>query len=148
MLARSVFVLALVAAVSAQVTPTSSIDPLNGTPFSTPRVVPEQTFTPTTTYESAGSRTPTVVAGSVGPSALTDAYTFSYNAPVSSLTGTGVSNLLSSLAAKGQPTTQGAALAPNPSGLQIVTDAAPARLGTSAGMAMCLGAVVLGAFLV
>ena len=120
----------LTLAQQAQVTPTSSIDPLNGTPFSTPRVVPEQTFTPTTTYESAGSRTPTVVAGSVGPSALTDAYTFSYNAPVSSLTGTGVSNLLSSLAAKGQPTTQGAALAPNPSGLQVSLNEPAARQHT------------------
>ncbi|CAO1629805.1 unnamed protein product [Sympodiomycopsis kandeliae] len=119
---------------TAQVVPTSSIDPLNGSSFSTPVFTPQQTFTPATTYNSAGSRTPTSINGP-GPSITPASYTFSYDEPLSSVQGTPLSNLYSSLAANGTPTAATDPLFPDPSNLQIVAASTGADNGASNGAA-------------
>lgn len=102
----------------AQIVPTSSEDPLSGSSFVTSAFTPSTTFTPTTTFNQAGSRTPTSVVG-VGPSLTTNSYTFSYDIPLSTVSGTDLANLYSSLAANNSPTAATSALTPNPSNLQV-----------------------------
>ncbi|CEH15004.1 hypothetical protein CBOM_02810 [Ceraceosorus bombacis] len=158
MWAKVFFVLAGMTAAAAQVTPSVSTDPLNGSSFATNPVTLPATFTPVTTFESAGSRTPTTISG-IGPSPTSAPYTFVYSAPVSSLTGTGLSNLFSSLAANGQPTQFTAAFQPDPSNLQIVGGSGNASGGQDAAsslrpnsyqaqaMALVAGAMLVGAAL-
>lgn len=114
-------------AVIAQVVPASSIDPLNGSTFSTPFFTPSVTYTITTTFPSAGPTTATVISGSAGPSPATGAYSFSYNKPISSLTGLENPALTSSLLANGLPVVYTNAFQAPTKDLQIV-DAAPGSL--------------------
>lgn len=126
--ARLGLILLLVAAtaqvVFAQVVPSSSIDPLNGSSFSTPFFTPSVTYTITTTFPSAGPTTATVISGSAGPSPATGSYAFSYNKPISSLSGIDNSALSSSLLANGLPVAYTNAFRAPTKDLQIV-DAAP-----------------------
>ncbi|CAO1631861.1 unnamed protein product [Jaminaea pallidilutea] len=120
--AIAALVIVLLAALSqseAQVTQPTSIDPLMGTTFSTPVFTPASTFTPTSTFNMAGSRTPTAISGP-GPSVTTPSYTFSYDNVLSTVPGTPLSNVYSSLAANGTPTAQTNGLAPDPTNLQLV----------------------------
>ncbi|PWN34651.1 uncharacterized protein FA14DRAFT_178058 [Meira miltonrushii] len=127
--ARLALAIVLVAASAAfaQVYPASSIDPLNGTSFSTPFYTPPVTYTITTTFPSAGPTTATVISGSAGPSPATGSYSFSYNAPISSVTGLANPALSSSLLANGLPVVYTNAFQAPTKDLQIV-DAAPGSL--------------------
>lgn len=110
-------------AVLAQVVPSVSTDPLNGSTFSTPFFSVTPTYTITSTFPNAGSTTPTAVGGPAGPSPATGAYSYSFNAPVSSLSGVVPSSLYASLAANGQPTQYTAPFQPDNKDLQIVDGA-------------------------
>ncbi|PWN93328.1 hypothetical protein FA10DRAFT_19083 [Acaromyces ingoldii] len=98
----------------AQVTPSVSTDPLGGSTFTTPVYSPSQTFTPVTTYATAASRTPTTIGGATGPSPATGSYAFTYDAPISTVTNTPLDNVLSSVAANGEPTDYTRPFQPNP----------------------------------
>lgn len=84
----------------------------------TPVVPIESTFTLVSTYETAATRVPTAVSGSAGPTAAPDAYTFSYGGVLTTLTGTDLANVYSSLTANGSPTGQ-SRLASNPTNLDV-----------------------------
>lgn len=146
MLLRFAFALLAVAASlsMAQVVPSSSIDPLNGSTFSTPFFSVSPTYTITSTFPSAGSTTPTAVSGTAGPSPATGSYVYSYAAPVSSLSGVVPSSLFSSLAANGLPTVYTAAFQPNQEGLQIV-DAATVPTAPLASIAAMTLTCILAA---
>ncbi|PWN30512.1 hypothetical protein BDZ90DRAFT_229528 [Jaminaea rosea] len=138
----------LCAAASAQVTPTSSIDPLSGTTFSTPVFTPATTFTPVTTFNSAGSRTPTSIDGP-GPSVSSNSYTFSYENPLQTVSGTDLSRVYSSLAAHSTPTAATSPLGPDPTYLQIVNgNAAPGSFSGIPSLLALAGSFGVGLALV
>ena len=85
------------------------------------------TYTITSTFPNAGVTTQTVISGSAGPSPATNSYAFTFDAPVSSLSGVYPSSLFSSLAANGQPTEYTAGFQAPTKDLQIV-DAAPGSI--------------------
>ena len=125
-LALAIFLVAASVAF-AQVVPSVSTDPLNGSTFSTPFYTPPVTYTITTTFPSAGPTTQTVISGSAGPSPATGSYAFTYNKPLSSLSGLDNPALSSSLLANGLPVVYTNAFQAPTKDLQIV-DAAPGSL--------------------
>ncbi|KAK0545863.1 hypothetical protein OC846_005503 [Tilletia horrida] len=77
--------------------------------FSTPSYSVSNTFTPITTYSTAGETKPTVITGT---GANGTPYTFSYNVPVSTIGTVPVPGLDANLSSMGLPTTQQPLTAP------------------------------------
>lgn len=119
-------------------TSAQSIDPLNGSTFSTPVFSVSPTFTPVTTFARATGGNPTTVGGP-GPSPATSSYVFSYTAPTATVPALNPTQVYASLASAGQYNTASDAkgLAPNPNNLQIA-DSALSSLNVAALKAVFL----------
>ncbi|UZJ53896.1 hypothetical protein CBS101457_003216 [Exobasidium rhododendri] len=136
-----------VSAVLAQVTPSISTDPLAGSTFTTPFYSPSATFTYTSTFPSAASKTLVTISGTAGPSPATGSYAFTYSAPVVSQTATPLSSLYSSLAAAGEPTAFTSAFQPDTgNGFQIVDSASSIQQSLQAVVFTAIFGAVVGAF--